>query len=162
VYLYWKNTTLGSINFSKEGVSAFINAMLLPSYTCKEVALSRSESSLYIVLSMPHPHNVLEVKMLEDKLSDALSAMGLGVHISWTEEKKEAVRKELPVQLQKPWFWAACAAGVTALVHLRIRGILWTAAVGILTYLVAQYALSNNGQKAIRGFIQYIREIIRR
>lgn len=162
MYLFWKNTTLGSIRLSREGLTEFIDSLLLPSYSSKEVALSRMENSLYIVLSLPQPHNALEVKMVEEKLQSSFADLGLGVHISWTEEKITKDKKKIPEILQNPLSWVACTAGITALIHMRIKGILWTVAVSALTFVVAQFLLSEHGQKLIDRCIDYIRKIIRR
>jgi hypothetical protein len=162
VYLFWKSTALGSLSLSREGITEFINSLLLPSYACKEVALSRAENSLYIVLSLPHPHNTLEVKMLEEKISASCNEMGLGAHISWTEEKQPIEPRVFPEILKNPLSWTVGAAGLTALIHMRIRGVLWTIVVGALTFVIARFLLSENGQILLHRFINRVKQIIRR
>ena len=98
--------------------------------------------------------------MLEEKISASCNEMGLGAHICGL--KKSSLKPRVSRNLKKPLVMDCGAAGLTALIHMRIRGVLWTIVVGALTFVIARFLLSENGQILLHRFINRVKQIIRR
>lgn len=57
-----------------------------------------------------------------------------------------------------PVFWGAAAAGVTALFHMGLGGVLWSIFFAVIGYGVAWLVLTEDGRKQINA----LRELFRR
>jgi len=56
-----------------------------------------------------------------------------------------------------PLFWSAVAAGLTALVHLGLKGILWSMFAAVIGYGISWILLTEDGQKQVSALMQQFR-----
>ena len=79
------------------------------------------------------------------------------MQINWVNVAPQDNRKATPVWML-PVFWGAAAAGVTALFHMGLGGVLWSIFFAVIGYGVAWLVLTEDGRKQINA----LRELFRR
>ena len=94
---------------------------------------------------------------LEAKFSGLFGPSGVSVQINWVNVAPQDNRKATPVWML-PVFWGAAAAGVTALFHMGLGGVLWSIFFAVIGYGVAWLVLTEDGRKQINA----LRELFRR
>lgn len=80
----------------------------------------------------------------------------MAVHINWISIAPQDNPETNPVWTM-PLFWSAVAAGLTALVHLGLKGILWSMFAAVIGYGISWILLTEDGQKQVSALMQQFR-----
>ncbi len=128
---------------------------------CRKVFTARrsfigDQNLLNIYITMPEGDNEEDKVRLEKKFTDIFTKSGMAVHINWINIAPQDNPKTNPVWTM-PLFWAGAAAALTAIVHLGLKGILWSLFAAIIGYGVSWILLTDDGKKQISILMQQFR-----
>lgn len=153
----WTTTKLGKIWIDGDAVKQIIARRLPQELYVQEVSLIGEKALLNIYIAAPDDWPAAERAALEAKFSGLFGPSGVSVQINWVNVAPQDNRKATPVWML-PVFWGAAAAGVTALFHMGLGGVLWSIFFAVIGYGVAWLVLTEDGRKQINA----LRELFRR
>ena len=133
MYFLWKNTPVGLIKISQEGIFDFADYVLKSSFTLYSISLAPSKekkehADLTIVISDEDlPENTKE--QVEKHLTDVLDPAGMKASIVWATPE----RGILPI-IQNPYTWAVIASCSAVIITAGFDGFFWTVFWGTLAW----------------------------
>ena len=119
----WTTTKLGKIWIDGDAVKQIIARRLPQELYVQEVSFIGEKALLNIYIAAPDDWPAAERAALEAKFSGLFGPSGVSVQINWVNVAPQDNRKATPVWML-PVFWGAAAAGVTALFHMGLGGVL--------------------------------------
>ncbi len=144
----WSTNKLGKIWIDGDSFRQIISKRLPEGYYCQELSFIGDENLLNIYITLPENDNEEDRARLENKIRDIFTKSGMTVHINWINIAPQDNPKTNPVWTL-PLFWAGAAASLTALVHLGLKGILWSLFAAIIGYGVSWILLTEDGKKQV-------------
>ena len=152
----WSTTKLGKIWIDGDSFRQIISKRLPEGYYCQEVSFIGDENLLNVYITLPENDIEEDRARLENKIRDIFTKSGMSVHINWINIAPQDNPKTNPVWTL-PLFWAGAAASLTALVHLGLKGILWSLFAAIIGYGVSWILLTEDGKKQVSIIKQQFR-----
>ena len=148
----WTTTKLGKIWIDGDAVKQIIARRLPQELYVQEVSFIGEKALLNIYIAAPDDWPAAERAALEAKFSGLFGPgpSGVSVQINWVNVAPQDNRKATPVWML-PVFWGAAAAGVTALFHMGLGGVLWSIFFAVIGYGVAWLVLTEDGRKQINA-----------
>jgi hypothetical protein len=145
----WSLTRRGKIWIDGEGMRAAVARSLPPEYLCQEVSFVGDQSLLNIYVSVPEKDDPKRRLRVSDGIASLFLPMGIVASVHFVPRAPEESPGPSPIH-KLPLFWGGVAAGVVALFHLGVRGIVWTILGGLLGFAAAWFALTEDGRKLVR------------
>lgn len=152
----WTTTKLGKIWLDGDAFRAIVSKRLPAGFYCHEVNFIGEKNLLNIHITMSDENAVDEKAKLERKFEELFSKSGIATHVSWMYVSPQDNPKATPLWTL-PLFWAAVAAALTAVVHLGLKGILWSLFAAIIGYGVSWLFVTEDGQKQITSLMEQFR-----
>ncbi|WP_346690194.1 hypothetical protein [uncultured Cloacibacillus sp.] len=152
----WTTTKLGKIWIDGDAVKQIIARRLPQELYVQEVSFIGEKALLNIYIAAPDDWPAAERAALEAKFSGLFGPSGVSVQINWVNVAPQDNRKATPVWML-PVFWGAAAAGVTALFHMGLGGVLWSIFFAVIGYGVAWLVLTEDGRKQINALGELFR-----
>jgi len=152
----WSTTKLGKIWIDGDSFRQIISKRLPEGYYCQELSFIGDENLLNIYITLPEKDSEEDRARLENKIRDIFTKSGMLVNINWINIAPQDNPKTNPVWTL-PLFWAAAAASLTALVHLGLKGILWSLFAAIIGYGISWILLTEDGKKQVSVLMQQFR-----
>ncbi len=152
----WTTTKLGKIWVDGDSLRHIISKRLPEGFYCQEISFIGDQNLLNIYITMPEGDNEEDKVRLEKKFTDIFSKSGMAVHINWIKIAPQDNPKINPVWTL-PLFWAGAAAALTAIVHLGLKGILWSLFAAMIGYGVSWILLTEDGKKQVSTLMQQFR-----
>ena len=125
MYFLWKNTPIGLIRISSEGLREFAEDVLLSQLRLYSVTLSPSgrkdDAEMSIVLS-DDDITAETKKTVEKHFPAVFKPMGIKASVVWASSEKNVL-----AVLCSPYVWAGIAACVAVFVTAGSDGFFWTA-----------------------------------
>ena len=152
----WSTNKLGKIWIDGDSFRQIISKRLPEGYYCQELSFIGDENLLNIYITLPENDNEEDRARLENKIRDIFTKSGMTVHINWINIAPQDNPKINPVWTL-PLFWAGAAAALTAIVHLGLKGILWSLFAALIGYGISWILLTEDGKKQVSTLIQQFR-----
>ena len=152
----WTTTKIGKIWLDGDSIRHIVSKRLPEGFYCQEVSFIGDQNLLNIYITMPEGDNEEDKVRLEKKFTDIFTKSGMAVHINWINIAPQDNPKTNPVWTM-PLFWAGAAAALTAIVHLGLKGILWSLFAAIIGYGVSWILLTEDGKKQVSALMQQFR-----
>lgn len=149
----WTNTKIGKIWLDGDAIKHTVAKRLPSGFYCQDVSFIGEDGLLNVYVSQPENASTDAKAPIEQKLKDIFGKAGMSVQMNWVSVAPQDNPKTTPMWML-PLFWAAVAAAVTALVHLGLRGILWSLFAAILGYGVSWIFLTEDGQKQVSALME--------
>jgi hypothetical protein len=140
VYFLWKRTPHGSIRVSCDGLSGFINRVLIEKSRCCGLSLAEGESAtVTLVLSSDTPE--ADILRVEEHLASIVEPLGFRLQVVWADRgAPEAEWSEaLFAAYQNPWTWMVLAATIALGVMAGLKGLFWTFFWGTAAWFVSKF-----------------------
>lgn len=152
----WTTTKLGKIWLDGDAFRQIISKRLPEGFYCQEVSFIGEKNLLNIYITLPEGDNEEDKLRLEKRFTEIFSKSGMSVHINWINIAPQDNPKTNPVWTL-PLFWAASAATLTALVHLGLKGILWSLLAAVIGYAISWILLTEDGKKQVALLFEQFR-----
>ncbi len=152
----WTTTKLGKIWLDGDAFRQIISKRLPEGFYCQEVSFVGEKNLLNIYITLPEGDNEEDKLRLEKRFTEIFSKLGMSVHINWINIAPQDNPKTNPVWTL-PLFWAASAATLTALVHLGLKGILWSLLAAVIGYAISWILLTEDGKKQVALLFEQFR-----
>lgn len=152
----WTTTKLGKIWLDGDAFRQIISKRLPEGFYCQEVSFVGEKNLLNIYITLPEGDNEEDKLRLEKRFTEIFSKLGMSVHINWINIAPQDNPKTNPVWTL-PLFWAAAAATLTALVHLGLKGILWSLLAAVIGYAISWILLTEDGKKQVALLLEQFR-----
>ena len=152
----WTTTKLGKIWLDGDSVKQIIARRLPQELYVQEVSFIGENALLNVYIAAPEERPAGERGAIEEKLSALFAPAAINVQINWVNIAPHENRKTTPIWTL-PTFWGAAAAGVTALFHMGLSGVLWSIFFAVIGYGVAWLILTEDGRKKIEALIELFR-----
>ena len=152
----WTTTKLGKIWLDGDAFRQIISKRLPEGFYCQEVSFVGEKNLLNIYITLPEGDNEEDKLRLEKRFTEIFSKLGMSVHINWINLAPQDNPKTNPVWTL-PLFWAASAATLTALVHLGLKGILWSLLAAVIGYAISWILLTEDGKKQVALLFEQFR-----
>ena len=125
MYFLWKNTPVGIIRVSCDGLREFVDEAVRSKLRLYSVVLSPSgrkdDADMIIVLS--EENIVPETKhVIEKHFASVLQPMGIKASVVWS-----APEKSISAVLRSPWVWAGAASCAAVVWNAGAEGFFWAA-----------------------------------
>ncbi len=152
VYLFWKNTTLGGLLVSQEGICEFVNSYFEKPFRCTQATLSAADGTLFLVVAAPKSLEPDRMTGLESRLREVLSRMGFSVRISWVEinGKPTGSNEDLVLFFKQPFVWAVAFALFTLLLKEGLSALIWSLFWGGAFFAAVMFLRSEKGSELIK------------
>ncbi len=152
----WTTTKIGKIWIDGDSFRQIISKRLPEGFYCQEISFIGDQSLLNVYITLPEGHNEEDKVRLDKKFNDIFTKSGMEVHINWIKIAPQDNPKINPVWTM-PLFWAGAASGLTALVHLGLKGILCSLFAAITGYGVAWILITEDGKKQVSALMKQFR-----
>lgn len=152
----WKTTKYGKVWIDGDLFKRLVSKRLPKNYYCQEVTFTGEKDLLNIQITAPEGSTAEDKKGFEEKFSGLFGKSGVSMQISWLSVAPQDDPNAVPIWMLPP-FWAGVAAALAALIHLGIRGILWTIFAAILGYAISWVFLTEDGQREISDILSHFR-----
>ncbi|HAJ94208.1 MAG TPA: hypothetical protein DCM41_04870 [Synergistaceae bacterium] len=152
----WTTTKLGKIWIDGDSLRQIVSKRLPEGFYCQEISFIGDQNLLNIYITMPEGDNEEDKIRLEKKFTDIFTKSGIAVHINWINIAPQDNPKTNPVWTL-PLFWAGAAAALTAIVHLGLKGILWSLFAALIGYGISWILLTEDGKKQVSTLMQLFR-----
>lgn len=152
----WTTTKLGKIWLDGDSFRQIVSKRLPEGYYCQDVSFVGEKDLLNIYIALPDVDSPEEKLELENKFKVLLSKSGIVSNINWIHTAPQDNPKSTPMW-KLPLFWTAAAGIVTALLHLGLKGILWSLFASIIGYGVSWIFLTEDGQKQVSAMKEQFR-----
>ncbi|MBQ7221220.1 MAG: hypothetical protein IJS28_09600 [Synergistaceae bacterium] len=125
MYFLWKNTPIGIIRVSCDGLCEFADEAVKSKLRLYSITLSPSgrkeEADVSIVLS---EENVIPEakKSIEKHFASIMRPMGIKASVVWASPEKSVY-----AVLRSPWVWAGIASCIAVMVNAGSAGFFWVA-----------------------------------
>lgn len=149
----WSNTKIGKIWLDGDALKQVVAKRLPSGFYCQDVSFIGDKNLLSVYVSQPENASADVKAPVERRLADVFGRAGISIQMNWVSVAPHDNPKATPVW-RLPLFWAAVAAALTALVHLGIRGVLWSLFAAIIGYGVSWIFVTEDGQKQISALIK--------
>lgn len=153
----WTTTKLGKIWLDGDSIKQVVARRLPQELYVQEVSFIGEKSLLNIYIAVPEDRAVVDRGAIEKKFTKLFEPLSVSVQINWVSIAPHENRKATPLWML-PTFWGAAAAGVTALFHMGLSGVLWSIFFAVIGYGIAWLFLTEDGRKQIEA----LRELFRR
>ena len=123
MYFLWKNTPIGIIRVSCDGLCEFVGEAVKSKLRLYSVTLSPSgmneDADMSIVLS---EENVIPEakKNIEEHFASIMHPLGIKASVVWGTPEKSVY-----AVLRSPWVWAGIASCIAVLVNAGAEGFFW-------------------------------------
>ena len=145
----WTITKRGKIWLDGDGFRQIITSRLPRDITCQEVSFSGDQNLLNIYLVLPDTDDDPQKRLsLIDKFDDLFRPSGIAVHVHWTQKSNQDAAVSGSVW-RSPLTYGIAAAILTAAAQLGISRILNVTIAAIAGYILAWFALSEDGRNQI-------------
>ncbi|MCE5201197.1 MAG: hypothetical protein LLF78_01610 [Synergistaceae bacterium] len=152
----WTTTKHGKIWVDGDAVRQIIAKRLPKDFYCQEVSFIGEKNLLNIYITLPEDSASEEKAALEKKMVDIFGKSGMAVQIDWGYVAPEDNPVTTPLWML-PLFWSGVASGLTALVYLGLKGILWSLFAAVVGYGISWIFLTEDGQKHVSALMQQFR-----
>ena len=152
----WTTTKLGKIWIDGDSLRQIVSKRLPEGFYCQEVSFIGDKNLLNIYITLPEGNNEEDRARLEKRFTEIFTKSGMDVHINWISIAPQDNPKTNPVWTM-PLFWAGAAAALTALVHLGLKGILWSLFAAIIGYGISWIFLTEDGKKQVAALMEQFR-----
>lgn len=152
----WTTTRLGKIWVDGDGLKQIISKGLPEKYSCREVTFIGDRNLLNVHITLPENEDAQEKIKLEKKFENIFSKSGISTHFNWVHIAPQDNPKITPVWTM-PLFWAGLTAGLTAIVNLGIKGILWSLFAAVIGYGISWIFVTEDGQKQVSALLEQFR-----
>jgi hypothetical protein len=160
VLFLWTITKNGKIWIDGESFRQIVAKRLPADFHCQEVSFVGDQNLLNIYITLPDKDDPQKRLSIIDKFEDFFRPLGIAVHIHWTRRAPDEYEAALPIW-KKPLFWSAAVGGVTGIVNLGLKGVVWVAGTSACGYVFAWLALSEDGNKLISRLVNDIKDFRR-
>ncbi len=152
MYLFWKRTSLGTIQISQEGICEFVSSYCEKPFKCTQATLTSADNTLFLVVTRPASVEPSAISELETRLGGAFSEIGFSVRISWVETTKSAFvpDEKLVSIVSKPLLWAIAFAFLTLLLKEGVSALLWALFWGCVIISGFLFFRSSKGAELLR------------
>lgn len=152
----WTTNKFGKIWVDGDGLRQIISKRLPEGYYCREVTFIGDRDLLNIHINLPENEDMQEKLKLEKKFEDIFGRSGISTNFNWVHIAPQDNPRMTPVWTM-PLFWAGLAAGLTALVYLGIKGILWSLFAAVIGYGISWIFVTEDGQKQVSALLKQFR-----
>lgn len=152
----WTTTKLGKIWLDGEAIRQIVSKRLPSGYYCQEVSFIGEKNLLNVYVTLPDDEDMDTKQKLEQKFRDIFSKSGIFTHVNWMHIAPQDNPKATPVWTL-PLFWAGVASVFTAVIHLGLRGLLWSLLAALIGYGISWIFITEDGQKQISALIEQFR-----
>lgn len=152
----WTTTKLGKIWIDGDAAKQIIARRLPQELYVQEVSFIGEKALLNIYIAAPEERPTRDRDAIEKKFASFFKPCGISVQINWVNIAPHENRKATPLWML-PTFWGAAAAGVTALFHMGLAGVLWSIFFAVIGYGVAWLFLTEDGRKRINALYELFR-----
>jgi len=152
----WTTNKFGKIWVDGDGLRQIISKRLPEGYYCREVTFIGDRDLLNIHINLPENEDMQEKLKLEKKFEDIFDRSGISTNFNWVHIAPQDNPRMTPVWTM-PLFWAGLAAGLTALVYLGIKGILWSLFAAVIGYGISWIFVTEDGQKQVSALLEQFR-----
>ena len=152
----WQTTDLGKIWLDGDGIKASLSKRLPKEFYLRDLSFVGNSGLLNLYIAVSEDAVSASKRAVESRISTLFAGSGITVSVNWMYIAPKDNRK-VTTMWRLPLFWAAAAAGVTALFHMGIRGILWSIFAAIAAYGIGWAALTEEGQKQVNSLIKRFR-----
>lgn len=152
----WKTTKYGKIWIDGELFKRIITKRLPKDYYCQEVTFTGEKDLLNIQITAPEGSTAEDKNSYEDKFSALFERSGVTTQVNWLSIAPQDDPNAVPMWML-PVFWAGIAAALAALIHLGVKGILWTIFAAVAGYGVSWIFLTEDGQREVSDIFQHFR-----
>ncbi len=152
----WTTTKLGKIWVDGDSLKLIVSKRLPSGYYCQEVSFIGENDLLNIYITLPENDDVQEKLKLEKKFNDIFVKSGISSHVNWVHVAPQDNPKLTPIWTM-PLFWAGLTAGLTAIMNLGLKGILWSLFAAIIGYGVSWIFITEDGQKQVSALMKQFR-----
>lgn len=152
----WTTTKLGKIWLDGEMLKHAISKELPSELYVQDVSFIGEKDLLNVYIAMPDDISGEAKAGIEEKFAAVFGKSGIKVQANWVLVAPQDNKKTTPIWML-PLFWAAAAAGVTALFYMGIGGILWAIFSAVVAYGVAWVLITEDGQRQISALKEHFR-----
>lgn len=152
----WTTTKLGKIWIDGDAIKQIVAKRLPAELYVQEVSFIGEKNLLNIYITAPEDVAGDVKAKLEERFKLLFSGVGIAAQINWISVAPQDNKKTTPLWTL-PLFWAAAAAGVTALFHIGIIGVLWSVFAAVVAYGISWLVITEDGQKQISALKEHFR-----
>ena len=152
----WTTTKLGKIWIDGDAIKLIISKRLPQEFYVQEVSFIGEKNLLNAYIAAPEDADFETKATLEERFGGIFNKSGIAVQLNWVNIAPQDNKKTTPVWML-PLFWAAAAAGITALFHMGLKGILWSIFSAVVGYGVAWVLITDDGQRQIAALKEHFR-----
>ena len=134
MYFLWKNTPIGIIRVSCDGLCDFVGEAVKSKLKLYSITLSPSgkkeDADMSIVLS---EENIIPEakKNIEEHFASIMQPMGINASVVWA-----APEKSIYAVLRSPYMWAGIASCIAVLVNAGSEGFFWVSFWGAAAWFI--------------------------
>ena len=137
MYFLWKDTPIGIIRVSCDGLCEFVSAAVRSRLKLYSITLSPSDrnedeenADMSIVLS---EENIIPAakKNIEEHFAAIMQPMGIKASVVWA-----APEKSIYAVLRNPWVWAGTASCIAVMVTAGSEGFFWVSFWGAAAWFI--------------------------
>lgn len=152
----WTTTELGKIWLDGDAAKRIIARRLPRELYVQEVSFIGKDALLNIYVAVPDDWPAAGRNALDAKFGALFAPSGITARINWVNVAPQDNKRTTQLWTL-PIFWSGAAAGVAALFHMGLRGILWSLFFAVIAYGVAWLALTEDGRKQIGALTELFR-----
>lgn len=152
----WTTTKLGKIWLDGDALRQIVAKRLPQELYVQEVSFIGEKNLLNVYIAAPEDTDREMKTALEIKIANIFNKSGIAVQLNWVNIAPQDNKKTTPIWTL-PLFWAGAAAGLTALFHMGISGILWAIFTAVVAYGVSWIIITEDGQKQIAILREHFR-----
>lgn len=152
----WTTTKIGKIWLDGDALKQIVAKTLPKDFFCQEISFIGDANLLSVYISQPESAPVEARDPVQRKLEDIFGKAGISAQLNWVSVSPQDNPKTTPAWML-PLFWACVAAAVTAVVHLGLKGILWSLFAAIIGYGVSWVFLTEDGQKQVSALMEQLK-----
>lgn len=142
MYFLWKRTPHGSIRVSCDGLSGFIDRILLGTSRCRGLSLAEGENaSVTLVLSSDKVNRGSEV---EDRLTSIVAPLGFDIQVIWIDRGRAEIEwtETLSALYNSPWTWMILVSLIVLAIMAGMKGLFWTLFWGTTAWFLSKLVIS--------------------
>ena len=156
IFYLWKSNSIGKIWLDSDQLKDIISQILPSEYYCREVSFEGESSTFAVHIAISEDIPTENREVYENLISDKFNDAGIKIEFYWIKVLPEDNPNKNPIWTM-PLFWSAVIALLMALIHLGVKGILYTLSAAVLGYIASWLVLTDDGKKILSDLLKKIR-----